>query len=131
MSSKFCAIFLTFTVFAACHSNPFRQGERLYAHYCSNCHMPDGSGLVGLIPPLAQADYLRDYPDMVPCIIRHGIQGPMVVNGVTYQQEMAAIPELNEFEITNIINYIHHAWGNDLGYRTIQEVQAALENCLH
>ena len=93
--------------------------------------MPDGSGLVGLIPPLAQADYLRDYPDMVPCIIRHGIQGPIVVNGVTYQQEMAGIPELNEFEITNIINYIHHAWGNDLDYRTIQEVQAALENCLH
>jgi len=120
-----CALIFLFS----CSSNPFPQGERLYAYHCSNCHMPDGSGLKGLIPPLAQSDYLRQHSDQVPCIIRHGAKGEMVVNGKTYNQEMLPIPDLNHFEITNIINYIHHAWGNDLEYRTVEEVQAALENC--
>ncbi|MBK7408402.1 MAG: c-type cytochrome [Saprospirales bacterium] len=114
---------------AGCSSNPFPQGERLYAYHCGNCHMPDGSGLEGLIPPLAQSDFLRQYPEQIPCIIRHGLKGTVVVNGKTYAQEMAAIADLNHFEITNIINYIHFAWGNDLEYRTVPEVQAALENC--
>ena len=92
--------------------------------------MPDGSGLEGLIPPLAQSDFLRLHPDQVPCIIRHGQKGPITVNGKTYNEEMAAIADLNHFEITNIINYIQSAWDNDLGYRTVQEVQAALEDCM-
>lgn len=112
-----------------CSSNPFPQGERLYAYHCSNCHMPDGSGLEGLIPPLAQSDFLRLHPEQVPCIIRYGQKGPIVVNGKTYDQEMAAISDLNHFEITNIINYIHFAWGNGLEYRKVQEVQSALDNC--
>ena len=123
--ASLCFLFL----WASCSSNPFPQGERLYAYHCGNCHMPDGSGLEGLIPPLAQSDFLRQFPEQIPCIIRHGINGPLVVNGKTYEQEMAAIPDLNHFEITNIINYIHSAWGNDLEYRTVPEVQAALEKC--
>jgi hypothetical protein len=42
---------------------------------------------------------------------------------------MAGIPQLNEFEIANIINYIHHSWGNDLGYFPLEKVRAALETC--
>jgi mono/diheme cytochrome c family protein len=123
------AVIVLLFLLTACSSNPYRQGERLYAYHCANCHMPDGSGLAGLIPPLAHSDYLQKFPETVPCIIRYGMKGPIVVNDIAYQQEMAGIPELNEFEIANIINYIHHAWGNELGYRTIQEVQDALENC--
>ena len=126
---KWKLFFLLLTV-AACSPNPFPQGERLYKYHCANCHMDDGNGLAGLIPPLAGSDFLKANQGEVPCIIRHGIQKEIEVNGKIFQQEMAGIPDLNLYEITNIINYIHHSWGNDLGYRTVEEVESALENCV-
>jgi len=114
---------------AACSPNRFPQGERLFNYHCANCHMEDGSGLASLIPPLAGSGFLKDNPERVPCIIRYGLKSGILVNGKSYRQEMTGIPDLNEYEITNIINYIHHSWGNDFGYRSVEEVRAALKNC--
>jgi mono/diheme cytochrome c family protein len=113
----------------ACQKNPYKQGEIMYGTYCANCHMDDGTGLRGRIPPLAQADYLKKKPEEIACIIRYGKTGPIIVNGKTYSEAMPGVRQLTDFEITNIINYIHQAWGNDYGYVKVQEVQAALENC--
>lgn len=125
----FSACFLLFLSTFACQSQPYKQGEILYNNFCANCHMEDGSGLKGNIPPLAQADYVRDNPLATACIVRRGMTGEIVVNGVTYNQPMAAIRELSEFEITNVINYINHAWGNDYGVVKLEDVRAELEAC--
>lgn len=119
------ALFLT-----DCDTQPFRQGEILYANFCANCHMADGKGLQGIIPPLEGSDWLRDRQQDLPCIIRYGQKGEIVVNGRTYnQQEMPGVRALSGFEITNVINYINQAWGNDFGYIKYQTVKEALENC--
>lgn len=115
--------------FSACQTNPFRQGQILYENYCANCHMSDGSGLESLIPPLAGADFLSRQRGQLPCIIRYGMKGEITVNGKTYNQEMTGIPELTDFEIANIINYIARSWNNQETYLTIREVQSALEKC--
>ena len=112
-----------------CQSSPFQQGEILYENFCANCHMKDGTGLEGNIPPLARADYLAKNPDKLACIIRYGLSDTIKVNGRTYQQPMAGIPQLTYVEITNIINYIHQAWGNELGYYPNSKTTEALENC--
>lgn len=112
-----------------CETYPYQQGKILYTNFCENCHMADGSGLKGLIPPLAGADYLSKYPEQVPCIIRNGIKGKLEVNGVTYETEMAGIEKLTEFEITNIINYIHTSWGNDLPIVEHLQVREWLKPC--
>jgi mono/diheme cytochrome c family protein len=112
-----------------CGQQPYRQGQILYENFCANCHMADGTGLAGNIPPLAGADYLRDQQDKIPCIIRYGLEVPIVVNGVTYENPMAGIPELNDVEIANVINYINQAWGNDFGYVPLDTVRAALKQC--
>lgn len=91
--------------------------------------MEDGSGLGTNIPPLAQEDYLAENRSKIACIIRYGIQDTIVVNGKTYSQPMAGIKSLNETEITNIINYIHHAWENDLAAISIKEVEEHLSDC--
>ena len=113
----------------SCESKPYRQGEALYQHYCANCHMDDGSGLAGNIPPLARSDYLAQNQEHIACIIRYGQEGEITVNGRVYQNPMAGIPELTEFEITNIINFINQAWGNDNGYLPLSEVRKSLEDC--
>ncbi len=130
-SSAITALFLfSLGVFLySCQDNPYQQGQILYQNFCANCHMDDGSGLAGNIPPLAQADYVRENQDKLACIIRYGMEGEIVVNGTSYNNPMEGIPQLTEFEIANVINYINHAWGNDYGYVPMQDIRAALEDC--
>lgn len=128
-NSIYVLVFLVFLALSACETYPYQQGKILYTNFCENCHMADGSGLKGLIPPLAGADYLQKYPEKIPCIIRNGIKGEMTVNGQVYDTEMAGIERLTEFEITNIINYIHTSWGNNLPVVEHLQVREWLKPC--
>lgn len=124
------AILLVWVIFpTACQDNPYKQGKILYQNFCANCHMDDGTGLQGVIPPLAGADYLALSGARSACVIRYGLEGEIVVNGKTYNQAMAGIDVLTEFEIANVINYIHHAWGNDFGYVKMEDIRSALDSC--
>ena len=91
--------------------------------------MEDGSGLGKNIPPLAKADFLTKHADQLACIIRYGIKEPVIVNGITYTTPMEGVPQLTDIEITNVINYINHSWGNDNGFTRPDVVQKALGNC--
>lgn len=113
----------------SCKKNIYSQGKVLYEYHCANCHMENGAGLAGLIPPLADSDYLMENQSKLACIIRNGISDTLRVNGFLYEQPMAGVPQLNAVEINNIINYINHAWGNDYGLSRVGEVQKALEDC--
>jgi len=113
----------------SCDRKPYAQGEYLYGKYCSSCHMDNGSGLEGVIPPLAKADFYEANPNLLPCIIRHGWQDSMLVNGRWYTQPMAAVDVLNDVEIGNVINYINHSWYPEMDYISAKDVQSALREC--
>ncbi len=113
----------------ACRNTPFTQGKILYENFCANCHMDDGTGLPGIIPPLKQSDFLAEHQSELPCLIRNGIEEPLVVNGRTYRTPMEGIPQLTEFEITNVINYINTAWGNTIPLIKHPDVRTLLVNC--
>ena len=129
----YCLLLSSFAIgaylFQSCQSNPYVHGQILYENFCANCHMEDGTGLTGNIPPLAGADFLKKYAEQLPCIIRFGVQDTMVVNGQEYTTPMAGIPQLTDTEVTNVINYINHAWGNDNGFTRPTDVQVILEGC--
>ena len=91
--------------------------------------MPDGKGLKSLIPTLVKADYLLENPLKTACIIRYGLKDTIMVNGNQYTQEMTAITVLSDFEIANIMNYIHSSWGNDMPFVTLAQVKEALDSC--
>ena len=126
-------IALTFLVLlillSGCGGQSFQQGQILYQNFCANCHMDDGTGLAGNIPPLAGSGLVRTQQERIPCIIRYGQEGPIEVNGQVFNNPMAAIPQLSDIEITNIINYINHSWGNDFGYVKFEAVREALKRC--
>ena len=110
-----------------CGQTQHLQGKNLYTEHCNNCHLEQGQGLRQLIPPLAGADYLAERPADVVRGIRYGMNGPMVVNGLTYNYPMPGNIELSEFQIVNIMNYINTAWGNDLPLVTVAEVRQWLD----
>lgn len=111
----------------ACGRTQHLQGKALYVTHCTNCHLEEGQGLRRLIPPLAGADYLAERPADVVRGIRYGMNGPMTVNGVTYNHVMPGNIELTEFQIVNIMNYINTAWGNELPLVTVAEVRTWLD----
>jgi len=130
-SPKFFAICLLglFWWNYACEYKPYSHGEIMYQNFCASCHMDDGSGLTGNIPPLAGADFLKEHADELPCIIRYGISDTILVNGVTYTSPMVGVPQLTDAEITNIINYMNQAWGNDYGFVNPKDVERILKEC--
>jgi len=91
--------------------------------------MDDGSGLKGLYPPLAGADYLTMNQENLPCIIRYGLSDTILVNQKIYNQAMPGVKDLNEVQITNVINYINHAWGNELQHVKVEDIQESLMGC--
>lgn len=86
------------------------RGQMLYVDFCVRCHLPDGTGETGLIPPLANADFLQDIQATVQSI-KYGIHGPITVNGVIYNNTMAPMGLEND-EIADVTNYILNSWGN-------------------
>ncbi|WP_224999578.1 cytochrome c [Cesiribacter sp. SM1] len=104
------------------------HGRRLYKQHCIGCHQNDGSGLAQLIPPLAGADFLENR-ERVICIIKHGQQGEVVVNGITYDGVMPASPQLQALDIAEIATYILNAWGNEGGFVSVQQADSILNTC--
>ena len=88
----------------------YNRGQMLYDDFCVRCHLPDGAGEAGLIPPLASADFLQDIEATVHSI-KYGLHGPITVNGVRYNNTMAPMG-LENNEIADITNYILNSWGN-------------------
>jgi mono/diheme cytochrome c family protein len=104
-------------------------GEILYAQYCANCHQADGNGLAELYPPLNASDYLEENLESLSCIIKNGIQGEVVVNGVTYNQVMPGLGMLTDLEIAEISTFVANAWENDMGFIGVKDVTDQLKNC--
>lgn len=86
-------------------------GRELYVHHCANCHQKDGTGLGLLIPPLKDSDYMMSDTGRTARIIRYGLKGEIMVNGMTYNQPMPGNPVLKPIEIAQIITYIYTVWG--------------------
>jgi hypothetical protein len=91
--------------------------------------MADGKGFRLLYPPLADSDYLRQNFEELACIIRFGIQDTMIVNGQEYSLAMPGIKELNDIEITNVINYINFRWKYQEEEIQVNDVKSKLESC--
>jgi len=103
-------LFSTSSLAQLSSGDSYMRGQMLYVDFCVRCHLPDGTGETGLIPPLANADFLQDIQATVQSI-KYGIHGPINVNGVIYNNTMAPMGLEND-EIADVTNYILNSWGN-------------------
>lgn len=87
------------------------RGAVIYQDFCVTCHLPTGEGVPEVYPPLANSDYLLTNKTASIRGIKFGQRGPMVVNGITYDNTMMPLG-LEEQEIADVMNYILSSWGN-------------------
>jgi|SRR5690606_32284180 len=125
---------LTFIIWALVYvstsCNPLANpGKDLYVKHCQNCHGYNGEGLQHLIPPLANADFIKNNQAILACIIKYGTSQKMRVNGVWYEEKMPSNIFLTDVEITNLINFINTNFGNSIPKQNLKQVVLSLENC--
>ncbi|MDQ3016641.1 MAG: cytochrome c [Bacteroidota bacterium] len=101
------------------------DGHELYVANCQSCHQENGEGLKGAFPPLkgspiVTGENLELYVDII-------------MNGYDARPEysvMAGIGtnmEWTEHEVTAIINYERHAWGNTGDTLSVEAVKKILD----
>jgi mono/diheme cytochrome c family protein len=104
---------------AAVAEVPFDRelGAQVYAQNCAGCHQATGQGIPGAFPPLA--DHAPDIynaaggREVLIAILVGGMQGPITVEGQTYDGFMPAWRQLDDEQIASVINHVVTAWGNE------------------
>jgi cytochrome c oxidase subunit 2 len=99
------------------------EGEKLYAAQCAKCHQADGSGMPGIIPPLAKNPILGDAPMTVKTIV-HGLSGPLTTLGRSYGGQMPSFATLTDEQVAAIATYVRQSFGNRFGPVSPSQVAA-------
>ncbi|MBA3850021.1 MAG: hypothetical protein C0502_08500 [Opitutus sp.] len=89
------------------------RGARTYRTLCLACHLPDGKGMTGLVPPLAGADFMAADRTRTVQIVLKGLNAPITVNGVAYQGLMPGLENvLTDAQVADVLTYVFNSWGN-------------------
>jgi len=127
--------FLIVMLLSSCWGNDpkfqqyFAQGQSLYEKHCSNCHQKNGFGLGRVYPPLAGSDYFEKNLNTSLCLMKYGISGEIVVNGIQYNKAMPGVPSLTELEIAEIATYIGNSWGHEQGLIDVLHTSKVVSEC--
>lgn len=101
------------------------RGKQVYLGLCYACHQPDGRGLPGAFPMLAQSDYLAADRTRAIRVVLEGLSGPVTVNGQTINSAMPAQKTaLTDEQVADVLTYVFNAWDNPGGAFTAKQVEA-------
>lgn len=101
------------TVTAPSQANPSDLGAALYRRHCQACHQPQGQGVAGAFPPLADSEWVLGDPHTLSAIVWHGLQGKITVKGTTYQGVMPGFgKQLQPEEVAALLTYLRRSWGH-------------------
>ena len=105
------------------------EGANVYATSCASCHLPNGAGIPGVFPPLAghvgdlyAAENGRRY---LSDVIVFGLQGPITIDGTTYDGVMPAWFHLADEEIAAVLNHIMTAWDDPIDFEPYEAADVA------
>lgn len=106
-------------------------GAKVYRNQCAQCHQAEGNGVAGVYPPLVASDWVTGHPEVMARILINGLNGPIEVNGNTYNGNMPAFGpgglNLKPREIAGVITYVRQEWGNEASEVTEKMMDDYLE----
>lgn len=86
------------------------EGRVVYDSNCVGCHQADGGGLSGVFPPLAGNDRVADSAYFAQTVSQ-GLQGEIVVDGVTYNGVMPGFAALSDEELGALTVFVQEGLG--------------------
>jgi mono/diheme cytochrome c family protein len=123
------SLMLIYQGFNLYQKKPFKQsildGREIYYDFCIRCHLHNGEGEHGRVPPLAGSDYLINNVELSIRGIKYGLSGPIIVNGEKYNGVMQE-QGLDDVEIADVMNYILNNWGNEFKEIITEEKVASI-----
>lgn len=105
-----CGVFAPWTAPEA-----LAQAAELFASHCAACHQADGSGTVGLAPPLKGAHWSRLEADRayLPSVLLHGLSGRILIDGQPYIGSMPSFSGLDDAVLAQIANHLRGLQSGD------------------
>ena len=123
--------FLIFSLIAvSLHAAPSKddlaKGKALYEGpgSCVACHLADGKGLPGSIPPLVKSSWVSRDANRLIAIALRGVEGPMLVEGHGYNSAMPPQLLFDDDKLALILTYVRNSFGNTGSAVTAAEVKA-------
>jgi mono/diheme cytochrome c family protein len=107
----------------------YSDGLQIYKDHCQSCHMDDGNGLAGLIPPLSDTTYLKANRKMLACYVVYGLSDTITINGKQYDGKMPAEKHLASIDLAKILTYLTNSFGNKQGIFDVKEIEKNLYDC--
>ena len=89
----------------------YERGAEVFAVACASCHQAHGGGQDGKAPTLRGTQYVVGDEQRLMMILLHGLEGPLVIEGQTWNQEMPRF-EGTDDELAAVLTYIRRSWGN-------------------
>ena len=128
MKNRLLIFIFAFLSLLSC-KNENTEGKRLYKTHCMNCHQEDGQGVGKLIPRIS-GEFLKINSDEIPCYLKHGLNGEIEVNGVSYNHDMPKNDKLTDIDIVNILNYNDSEFASGSGNTyNVEMIKSSLESC--
>lgn len=107
----------------------YTAGALVYQQHCQNCHGNNGEGLLALMPPLTDSIYLKKNKTRLPCIIKYGLKGDLIIVGNKPYQNQMPNSDLAPIEIAQVLTYVKNSFGNKTGTVTVEDVTKDLADC--
>lgn len=99
-------------------------GERIYQQQCATCHQADGEGIGGVYPTLHETKWTEGDAGRLIRLVLHGMEGPVEVKGLTYDQRMQPLSYLSDEEIAAVLTFVREHFGNEAAAVQSEEVAA-------
>ena len=121
-------IAILFVLNLVTHGSIQHPGLSTYQTRCAPCHGDNGEGIKTLTPPLFHADLPVHHLDSVACWIKYGMNHPIKVNGIEYDQPMY-LSDIDAVQTANVINFLcKEYWNYDTTVNSIW-VKEKWKNC--
>ena len=96
-------------------------GQAVFGRTCITCHQVNGQGVPNTYPPLAGSPYANGDKNRMIRIVLNGLQGPITVEGKSYNNVMPPWKTLGDDDLAAVITYARTSFGNHGGAVTVQD----------
>jgi mono/diheme cytochrome c family protein len=103
------------------------DGAAVFAAHCAACHQADGTGVVGLAPPLKGDHWKALAADRayILRVVTHGLSGPIKVGGNPYMSAMPPQAQLADDEVAAAASHVVGTLNSDVAPSGFKPYDAA------